>query len=72
MAITARIKKGDIVGFKAEPAVQKGMYFRRYHGRTGVINKKRGNWYEIKIKDRDKEKILIVHPVHLNKLLYNS
>ena len=65
-------KENDRVLLKAEPAVQKGMYFRRYHGRTGVINKKRGNCYEIKIKDRDKEKILIVHPVHLNKLLYNS
>ena len=61
-------KKGDRVGFKAEPAIHKGMYFRRYNGKTGVIECKRGNCYEIKIKDRNKEKMLIVHPVHLNKL----
>jgi large subunit ribosomal protein L21e len=58
-------KEGDIVVLKAEPAVQKGIYFPRFHGRHGVIIGKKGKCYEVKIKDINKEKMVIVHPVHL-------
>jgi len=60
-------KKGERVILKAEPAVQKGMYFPRYHGKSGLIKSKRGNCYEVLIKDGGKEKTLIVHPIHLKK-----
>lgn len=60
-------KQGDKVVFKAEPAVQKAMYARRFHGRTGTVSKKRGACYEVKIKDGRKEKTMIIHPVHLRK-----
>ncbi len=60
-------KKGERVLLKAEPAVQKGMYFPRYHGKSGLIKNKIGECYEVLIKDGGKEKTLIVHPVHLKK-----
>ena len=56
---------GDKVYLSAEPAVQKGMYFPRFMGKTGIVKGKRGRCYEIAINDIGKEKTLIVHPVHL-------
>jgi len=61
-------EKRDKVVLNAEPAVQKGMYFPRFHGKTGIIKKKIGRCYKLSIKDGKKEKILIVHPVHLKKI----
>ena len=58
---------GDRVYLGVEPAVQKGMYFPRFMGKAGIIKSKRGRCYEVKINDLGKEKILIVHPVHLKK-----
>lgn len=57
----------DRVLLKAEPAVQKAMYFPRFHGKTGVIKGKQGKCYRVLIKDDKKEKMLIVHPIHLRK-----
>ena len=59
--------EGDRCVLKAEPAVQKGMYFPRFHGKSGIISTKRGNCYEVEIKDGKLKKILVVHPVHLLK-----
>jgi len=61
-------KIGEKVHLVAEPAVQKGMYFPRFYGKTGEIVGKKRVCYEVKIKDINKEKILIVHPVHLRKV----
>ncbi|MDD9953084.1 MAG: 50S ribosomal protein L21e [Candidatus Woesearchaeota archaeon] len=60
-------KEGEKVALLAEPAVQKGMYFRRFHGKVGTVLKKLGSCYEILIQDHNKEKKVIVHPVHLRK-----
>ncbi len=60
-------KEGDKVTLKAEPSVQKGMYFPRYHGKYGVVKKKQGSCYYIQIKDGRKSKDVLVHPVHLKK-----
>jgi len=59
---------GDRVCLKAEPAVQHGMYFPRFHGKHGKIVGKQGKCYIVGIKDKLKEKELIVHPVHLSKV----
>ena len=59
---------GDRVILKAEPAVQTGMYFRRFHGKVGEVSGMRGECYIVKIKDLNKKKELIVHPVHLKRL----
>ncbi|MBN2422126.1 50S ribosomal protein L21e [Candidatus Woesearchaeota archaeon] len=63
----SEFKEGDKVILKAEPAYQKGMYYPRFHGKTGVILRKKGECYELMIKDYKKEKTLIVHPIHLKK-----
>ena len=65
----AEYKEGEQVQLKAEPAVQDGIYFRRFHGKMGKIITKRGRCYEIAIKDINKAKTLIVHPVHLKKVI---
>jgi len=60
-------KEGQKVVLSAEPAVQKGLYCSRHHGRQGIIQKKRGKCYEVLVKDIGKQKKVIVHPVHLKK-----
>jgi len=63
-----KFNSGDKVLFDAEPAYQKGMYFPRFHSRTGIVVAKRGACYEVKIQDFRKEKTFVVHPVHLRKI----
>lgn len=59
---------GEKVALKIESAYQKGQYFLRFHGKTGTIKCQRGKCYEVKIKDFKKDKIVVVHPVHLKKV----
>ena len=59
--------EGDIVVLKAEPAYQKGMYYPRFHGKSGIVMGMKGRCYEVLIKDHAKDKLLVVHPVHLKK-----
>lgn len=61
-------KLGDKVLLKAEPAVQKAMYFPRFHAKTGTVQGKRGKCYEVSIMDGHKKKLVIVHPVHLRRV----
>lgn len=61
-------KVGERVILSIEPIVQKGMYRPVYAGKSGIIKGKRGRCYTIAIKDKNKEKTLIVHPVHLRRL----
>jgi len=61
-------KTGERVGLAAEPSVQKGMYHPRFYGKTGVIKEKVGRCYEVSINDLGKNKVLIVHPIHLKKV----
>ena len=58
-------KVGDYVHIKIDPSVHIGMPHHKFHGRTGIVMGKRGDCYEVKVTDRNKEKIIIVHPVHL-------
>lgn len=58
---------GDKVYLNAESAVQKGMYYPRFMGKSGIIKGKRGRCYEVAINDLGKNKTLIVHPVHLKR-----
>ena len=60
-------KVGDKVLLAAEPAVQKGLYFHRFHSRVGTVEGKRGHCYQVRIKDLGKQKTLLVHPVHLKR-----
>lgn len=60
-------KAGDIVNLRTHPNVQKGRFYSRFHGLTGIIGNKIGSCYQVKIKDGDKQKVLFVHPIHLEK-----
>jgi large subunit ribosomal protein L21e len=61
-------KDGDTVSLKAEPSIHNGMYYPKFHGKTGVVVGKSGGCYEVLIKDGSVKKKLVVHPVHLKKL----
>lgn len=63
----ATYNEGDRVILKAEPAIQKGMYHPRFHGRTAEVVSKRGDCYVVKTMDKDKQKQVIVHPVHMKR-----
>ncbi len=60
--------EGERVCLTVEPSVQEGIYFPRFVGKTGLIKKKNGTCYEVSIKDHNKQKTIIVHPVHLKRL----
>ena len=60
-------KEGDNVCLVAEPAVQKGFYHARFHGRAGTILAKRGACYEVEVQDKDMKKTLVIHPIHLQR-----
>ena len=62
-------KTGDKVCLNSNPSVHKGLYFQRFHGNKGTIKNKRGSCYIVEIKDKTKAKNLIVHPVHLTKVI---
>ncbi len=59
---------GDRVVLKAEPAIQKTLYAGRYHGSKGLIKNKRGACYEVGVTVGKKEKMFIVHPIHLKRV----
>ncbi|MEM0231406.1 MAG: 50S ribosomal protein L21e [Candidatus Woesearchaeota archaeon] len=59
---------GDKVILKPNSAYQDGCFFFNYTGKHGTIVGKRGKCYEVKIVDGKKEKLLIVHPIHLKSV----
>ena len=63
-----QLKVGEKVMLTVESSVQKGMYHPRFMGKTGTVKNKTGRCYEILIKDKGKEKTIIVHPVHLKRV----
>ncbi|MFW9923010.1 MAG: 50S ribosomal protein L21e [Candidatus Thorarchaeota archaeon] len=56
---------GDQVVIKVDPAIQKGMPHRRYHGKFGVISEIRGRAYIITIKAGNATKDIIARPEHV-------
>ncbi len=60
-------KEGDKVVLKVEPSYHKGRYYPRFHGKTGTVFGKTGDCFKVIIKDGRKDKMLIVHPVHLKR-----
>ena len=58
-------KAGQSVYLSIEPSLHKGDYHHRFIGKTGIIKGSRGKCYKVAINDKGKEKLLIIHPVHL-------
>jgi ribosomal protein L21E len=59
---------GSKVILVGEPAVQKGMFFPRFKGKSGKVVGMMGACYNVEIKDGKKVKTLVVHPVHLREI----
>ncbi|HLC46986.1 MAG TPA: 50S ribosomal protein L21e [Candidatus Nanoarchaeia archaeon] len=62
------LKEGERVRLDANPSFTTGIYFPRFHGKSGVVQDKRGSCYNVEIKDGGKKKTLLIHPVHLKKM----
>ena len=62
-------KVGDKVAIVIDSGVHAGMPFHRFHGRIGSVTGKRGRSYLVSMKDGNKLKTLISHPVHLKKVM---
>lgn len=62
-----KFDKGERVAIKMELSLRP-KFPKRLQGRSGVVEKKRGSHYIIKINDLNKEKTYIIHPVHLRRL----
>ena len=60
-------EEGQKVLLKAYPSYQKGIFCLRFHGKIGEIKGKQGECYKVNIKDGNKVKECVVHPVHLLK-----
>ena len=60
-------KQGERVAVIRELAMNP-KFPKQLQGRSGVIESKRGRSYIVKIKDLNKDKTYIIHPVHLKKL----
>jgi len=62
------LKPGDKVLIYIDPRFHKGMPHRRYHGKIGIVQKRRGRAFEIDVGKGDKIVRLIVPPEHLRPL----
>jgi len=60
-------EKGEVVHVVIDSAWHKGAPHPKWHGKTGVIAGQRGRAYLVKLRDQEKEKIVIAAPVHLRK-----
>jgi large subunit ribosomal protein L21e len=58
-------QSGDKVTIILEPSVHKGMPHRRYHGRIGVVEGKRGRSYVVNVDVGKQTKQIIARPEHL-------
>ena len=56
---------GDRVVVKLNPSVHKGMPHRRFHGKIGTIENRRGQAYVVDITQGKAVKEIIVRPEHL-------
>jgi large subunit ribosomal protein L21e len=61
------LKKGDFVAISREKTVAVN-FKKRLQGITGVVEGRRGKAYIVKFKDGNKEKRLLVEPIHLKKI----
>jgi len=59
---------GDKVVFMADSSHHGSLYHAPFHGRAGAVDGMQGQCYKVKFKDGNKEKMLLVHPVHLRKM----
>ncbi|MGA2783532.1 MAG: 50S ribosomal protein L21e [Candidatus Bathyarchaeia archaeon] len=59
-------QNGEKVTILLEPSVHKGMPHRRYHGRVGIVQERRGRSYVVNVEMGKQTKQIIARPEHLN------
>ena len=59
-------KKGQKVAIIIDPSMHKGQPHRRFHGKIGCIEDRRGRAYIVSITDGNKKKTLIIRPEHIH------
>ncbi|MFA5142217.1 MAG: 50S ribosomal protein L21e [Candidatus Woesearchaeota archaeon] len=62
-------KNGDRAALVVDPSYLRGYYHARHHGKSGIIVGMKGSCYKIQINDKNKAKVLVIHPLHLKRLL---
>ncbi|HII82528.1 MAG: 50S ribosomal protein L21e [Candidatus Thermoplasmatota archaeon] len=67
-SLLKKFEIGETVAVVIDPAIQKGMPFHNFQGRTGKITGMQGNCYILKIKIGNTERKIISAPVHLKRL----
>jgi len=63
---------GQTVRIMINPAVQKGMPHRRYHGRVGLVAEKRGRSYVVEVAGTKTPRIIIARPEHITPVEESS
>jgi large subunit ribosomal protein L21e len=63
--ILREYKLGERVVVKLNPSIHKGMPHRRFHGKIGVIENRRGQAYVVSVSQEKAVKEIIVRPEHL-------
>jgi large subunit ribosomal protein L21e len=61
------LKEEDFVAISREQTVA-SVFPKRLQGITGIVEGKRGRSYMVKIKDGNKEKRILIEPIHLKKI----
>jgi len=61
------LNEGDFVAISREQSVPIN-FEKRFQGLTGIVEGKRGQVYIVKIKDGNKEKRILIEPIHLKKI----
>ena len=61
------LEEGDFVAISKEQSLPIN-FPKRFQGITGEVEGKRGRFYIIKIKDKNKEKRILIAPIHLKKI----
>ena len=61
------LNEGDFVAISREQSVPVN-FEKRFQGLTGIVEGKRGKVYIVKIKDGNKEKRILIEPIHLKKI----
>ena len=61
------LNEGDFVAISREQSVPIN-FKKRIQGLTGIVEGKRGKAYMVKIKEGNKEKRILIEPIHLKKI----
>jgi len=62
-----KLKKGDFVSVVKEKAWSSN-FPKRLQGKTGIVERRQGKIFIVKIKDINKKKEYLIEPIHLKKI----